>query len=75
MLGQLIQAAQSGLTTRLQEERPRAIDVETVAALALDAKLFKTKQWYIVELLSKWEGRTHIAFTELLAKLRNSPKQ
>lgn len=72
MMGQLIQAAQSGVTTRLQEERQRTIDMETVAAMALDAKLFKTKQWYIAELLSKWEGRTHIVFTDLVTKLRTS---
>jgi hypothetical protein len=75
LMGQLIQAAQSGVNARLQETHSRAVDMETVAAIALDARLFKKRQWHLAELLSKWEGRTNLVFTELVTKLRDSQKQ
>lgn len=65
----VVNAAQSGLTQRLSDMHLRAVDMETVAAIALESKLLKTKYWYLVELLKKWAGKTSLNFDTLIKEL------
>jgi hypothetical protein len=65
----VMQAVQAGISGRLESELRRATDMETVAAFALNTRMFNNKPWYVVELLKKWEGKTNINFTSMIQEI------
>ena len=65
----VMQAIQGGISARLAAETKRAADMETVAAFALNTRMFNNKPWFVVELLKKWEGKTNINFTSMVTEI------
>ncbi len=58
-----------GLQESAKQAKYRAADMETVAYLSLNEKLFKSQRSYIASLLTKWEGKTSLVFTKIIKKL------
>lgn len=54
MIGHIVQAAQAGLEDKLKRLQQCRADMETVAVMALDARLYKQNRRHMAELLNRW---------------------
>ena len=58
MIGHIVQAAQAGLEDKLKRLAQCRADMETVAVMALDARLYKQNRRHMAELLNRWNDST-----------------
>ena len=61
-----------GLKESARSQCERAADMETVACMAMNARLFKGKETYIATLLKKWQGRSALKWDDIMEKLDNA---
>lgn len=61
----------AGLESSARSQRERAADMETVAYMAMDSKLFKGNGTYITTLLKKWQSRSALNWDGVIEKLDN----
>lgn len=54
MIGDIVLAAQAGLDAKLNSLTRCRADMETVAVMALDARLYKQNRRHMAELLNRW---------------------
>ena len=62
----------AGLEASARSQRERAADMETVAYMAMDSKLFKGNGTYITTLLKKWQSRSALNWDGVIEKLDNA---
>jgi ABC-type nitrate/sulfonate/bicarbonate transport system substrate-binding protein len=72
MVAALIQVIQDGINDALEETMHRAADMESVAAMALNARVFKGNQSIIADKLEKWKGRSALRWDDMIKKLRKA---
>ncbi len=55
-LEKVLRAGINGMMQESMASRRHASDMEAIAAIALNARMFKNSKNYIAQLLQKWEG-------------------
>ena len=59
----------AGLKESARSRCERAADMETVACMALNTRLFKGNETYIATLLKKWQGIAALKWDDIIEKL------
>jgi len=68
--GKVIGAAMAGLYAELDRQRGHAVDMETVAAMALNQRLFKDNKTFIADKLEKHSGMNSLRWDDQIKELR-----
>ena len=70
----IINFAITGMRNKAVENREHAIDMETVACVALNHRLFKDGSRLIVDKLEKWKHRNGLRWDDQIKALREKAK-
>jgi len=70
MMQRIIMAAISGVKLHAEEVRHHAVDMETVASMALNTRLFKGNETFIADKLEKWKHMNGLRWDDQIKKLR-----
>ena len=70
MMQRIILAAVAGVKRRAEEVRHHAVDMETVASMALNTRLFKGNERFIADKLEKWKHMNSTRWDDHIKKLR-----
>jgi len=70
----IINFAITGMHNKAVENREHAIDMETVACVALNHRLFKNGNRLIVDKLEKWKHRNGLRWDDQIKTLREKAK-
>ena len=65
----ITEAMVRGLQESATLQRHRAADMETVAMMALNTRLFKGNESHIAKLLRKWQSQASIRLDDVISKL------
>lgn len=65
-----IQAIQSGLTERINQEVDASKEWETVALNAMEARMFKNNKGWLAQKIEKLEGRAFFRWTHIIERLK-----
>lgn len=68
--GKVIGAAMAGMQAELNRQRAHAVDMETVAALSLNARMYKTSKKVIADKLEKHSGMNSLRWDDQIKELR-----
>jgi len=70
MMQNIIIAAISGVKLHAVEVREHAVDMETVASMALNTRLFKGNETFIADKLEKWRHMNSNRWDQQIKRLR-----
>jgi len=70
MMRSIINSAIGGCEYNARKECERAADMEVVASMAMNTRLFKGNQKFLADKLEKWKGRTALRWDDQIAKLK-----
>jgi len=74
-MGMLVSAATAGIEDQLAKAHERLADMEVVAAMALNGRVFGGQKLLIAEKLRKYSsGRTALSWTTCIAELEKGKK-
>jgi hypothetical protein len=68
--GKVIGAALAGVHEELERQRAHAVDMETVASVSLNARMYKGSKKFIANLLEKHSGMNALKWDEQIKELR-----
>jgi len=74
MMQNIILAAIRGLQIKAKEVREHAVDMETVASMALNTRLFKGNETFIADKLEKWKHMNSNRWDAQIERLREKAK-
>ena len=74
MMQNIILAAVAGVKRRAEEVREHAVDMETVAIMALNTRLFKGNERFIADKLEKWKHMNSTRWDNQIERLREKAK-
>ena len=70
MVGKVIRAAISGMEDYSAAVRAHAVDMEVVASMALNTRLFKGNENFIADKLEKWKHMNGLRWDDQIERLR-----
>ena len=70
MMRSIIHSAIGGVEHNARQAQERAADMEVVAAMALNARVFKTQHTFLVQKLEKWAGKTSLRWDDHIKMLK-----
>lgn len=70
MMQSIIMSAVGGVRRNAEEVRKHAVDMEVVASMALNTRLFKGNEKFIADKLEGWKHMNGLKWDEQIAKLR-----
>ena len=70
----IINSAINGMHNRAVENREHAVDMETVASMALNTRLFKGNERFIADKLEKWKHMNSNRWDDQIKTLREKAK-
>jgi hypothetical protein len=70
----IINSAINGMHDRAVENREHAVDMETVACMALNTRLFKGNERFIADKLESWKHRNSNRWDDQIKALREKAK-
>lgn len=70
MMRSIINSALGGLEHNARKAREQAADMEVVASMALNTRLFKGNEKFLADKLEKWKDRTALRWDDQIAKLK-----
>ncbi len=70
MLQSIIMSAVGGVRRNAEEVRKHAVDMEVVASMALNARLFKGNEKFLADKLESWKHMNGLKWDEQIARLR-----
>lgn len=70
VMRQIIHTAIKGLEDSANILQRKAADMEVVAAMSLNARVFKNNKNFLAQKLEKWEGQTSLRWDDQIAKLK-----
>ena len=70
----IINSAINGMHDRAMENREHAVDMETVACMALNTRLFKGNERFIADKLESWKHRNSNRWDDQIKTLREKSK-
>lgn len=68
--GKVIGAALAGIHAELDRQRAHAVDMETVAAMALNQRLFKTSKKFIIDKIERHKDMNALRWDDQIKELR-----
>lgn len=68
--GKVIGAALAGIHAELDRQRNHAVDMETVAAMALNQRLFKTSKKFIIDKIERHKDMNALRWEDQIKELR-----
>lgn len=74
MMRSIISSAIGGCEHVARKANERAADMEVVAAMALNARVFKSNENFLAQKLEKWEGQTSLRWDDQIKKLKGESK-
>ena len=74
MMRRIVSSAISGLQASAKEVREHAVDMETVASMALNTRLFKGNETFIADKLEKWKHMNSNRWDQQIKRLREKAK-
>ena len=74
MMQNIILAAVAGVKRRAEEVREHAVDMETVAIMALNTRLFKGNERFIADKLESWKHMNSNRWDDQIKALREKAK-
>jgi len=74
MMRRIIVSAIGGCERHAEEVREHAVDMETVACMALNTRLFKGNETFIADKLEKWKHMNSNRWDAQIKKLRGKAK-
>ena len=74
MMQNIILAAVAGVKRRAEEVREHAVDMETVASMALNTRLFKGNERFIADKLESWKHMNSNRWDDQIKALREKAK-
>ena len=66
----ILQAVVSGIVVEAEQSRAHAVDMEVVANMAMNTRLFKGNESFIADKLDKWKHRSAVKWDDHIKKLR-----
>jgi len=70
MMQRIVMAAIAGVKLHAEEVREHAVDMETVASMALNTRLFKGNETFIADKLEKWKHMNSTRWDDQIKRLR-----
>jgi hypothetical protein len=70
MLQSIIMSAVGGVRRNAEEVRKHAVDMEVIASMALNTRLFKGNEKFLADKLEGWKHMNGLKWDEQIAKLR-----
>ena len=70
MMQSIIMSAVGGVRRNAEEVRKHAVDMEVVASMALNARLFKGNEKFLADKLESWKHMNGLKWDEQIARLR-----
>lgn len=70
----IINAAINGMHDRAVENREHAVDMEVIANMAMNTRLFKGNERFIADKLEKWKHRNGLKWDDQIKALREKAK-
>jgi regulator of sirC expression with transglutaminase-like and TPR domain len=70
MMNRIIDVAVNGLQDRARKSDERAADMEVIASMAMNTRLFKGNENFLAQKLEKWNGKTSLRWDDQIAKLK-----
>ena len=70
MMRSIINSAIGGCEHSARKACEQAADMEVVASMAMNTRLFKGNEKFLAEKLEKWGGRTALRWDDQIAKLK-----
>ena len=70
MMQSIIMSAVGGVRRNAEEVRKHAVDMEVVASMALNTRLFKGNEKFIADKLEGWKHMNGLKWDEQIIKLR-----
>jgi len=74
MMRRIVSSAISGLQANAEEVREHAVDMEVVANMAMNTRLFKGNERFIADKLEKWKHMNGLRWDDQIKKLREKAK-
>lgn len=72
MMRSIINSAIGGCEHNARQACAQAADMEVVASMALNNRLFKGNEKFLADKLEKWKDRTALRWDDQIAKLRGN---
>jgi hypothetical protein len=70
MMQSIIMSAVSGIRRNAEEVRKHAVDMEVVANMAMNTRLFKGNERFLADKLEGWKHMNGLRWDDQIAKLR-----
>jgi hypothetical protein len=70
MFYEILRAATDGIYDLAIENQKKAADMETVAAMVLNTKLFAGQESYIAQLLDRWKNKAALNWDDQIDRLK-----
>jgi len=74
MMQSIVLSAINGMKRGAEEVRSHAVDMETVASMALNTRLFKGNETFIADKLEKWKHMNSNRWDAQIERLREKAK-
>lgn len=74
MMRSIINSAIGGLEHNSRKAHERATDMEVVASMAMNTRLFKGNEKFLAEKLERWDGQTSLRWDDQIKALREKSK-
>ena len=74
MMRSIINSAIGGLEQNSRKAHERATDMEVVASMAMNTRLFKGNEKFLAEKLERWDGQTSLRWDDQIKALREKSK-
>ena len=71
MMQSIIMSAVNGVRQNAEEVRKHAVDMEVIASMAMNTRLFKGNEKFLADKLESWEHMNGLRWDDQIAKLRN----
>ena len=70
MMQSIIMSAVNGVRQNAEEVRKHAVDMEIVASMAMNTRLFKGNEKFLADKLESWEHMNGLRWDDQIAKLK-----
>jgi hypothetical protein len=74
VMRQIINVATRGLEDKMYQTRNHAVDMEVVASMAMNARLFKGNEKFLADKLESWKAFNGLRWDDQITKLREKAK-
>jgi hypothetical protein len=74
MMRSIINSALGGCEHNARKANERAADMEVVAAMSMNARVFKGNENFLAQKLEKWNGQTSLRWDDQIKALKEKAK-